>query len=717
MASVHRALAGDTFTAIRELKGRTLWVCYQAVFEADGTFTGSVAVTIDVTDQLADAEQAALARTRADTLAELAVALGREVVVPRDVLEIGVRIATGAMADAGVVWLLGDEDRCVEWPAAWHAEEEVRRLLRESLDGLRSESRWTDPARIRELESPVCFDRSDPVVSGGEASAAPPVLDDLGLVHGLRMPLRSRGRTIGAVDFVRDRRRGPFSDDDVRFAVAIGDRFTLAYDNALLLDEQREAVRNLVKFQSLADASDDVIAIADDHGQVTYLNPRARAIGPETPQPDLWVGMSDYLGKEQTQQMRTLVEAGERWRGDATVLVGDPAQEMHVHAEGFPLAYPDSGERFGVAWIGQDITHLRATERRLQGANAELGRFQALVETSSDFIAIAEMDGSVAYLNPAGRALVGMAPDEDVTTTTIVDYLTPEGLAQSVEVEQPAVRDHGSWEGESTLRRRGGEPVPVAISSFLMHDLTTGQPLGLATVQRDITRRLAAEQAVQHLSEQRQALLERLVQVQEAERAEIAAEVHDDPVQALAAVDLRLGLLRRRIEEHAPQLLDHILPLQDTVSRASDRLRALLFDLEAPDVARSLVPALEQVAEELYRDVGIESTVTAVDEPQAPVSLRTVAYRIVREALVNVRKHAGASRVHITVGSRDGGLLVEVADDGVGLGSGPTRSAPGHYGVTGMRDRATIAGGEVVFANRPEGGASVTLWLPGATAR
>ena len=126
--------------------------------------------------------------------------------------------------------------------------------------------------------------------------------------------------------------------------------------------------------------------------------------------------------------------------------------------------------------------------------------------------------------------------------------------------------------------------MPVAIASFLMHDPDTGAPFGLATVQRDMTERVAAERSVRRLSEHRQALLERLVEAQETERAKIAGDVHDDPVQALAVVDLRLGLLRRRIAEQAPELLDAVGAVQETVVAATERLRALLFDLEAPDL-------------------------------------------------------------------------------------------------------------------------------------
>ena len=716
LASVHRALAGETFTATREVDGRTLWVYYQALFDADGLFAGSLAVTTDVTDQLADAARAATARVRADTLARLAGALAREVVAPEDVLDVGVRIATGALAEAGVAWLLADGGRSVQRLTAWHADDEVRRRLQEGLARARTGNGWTDPERIRSLVEPVRFDRRETEISEVEQPEVSRVVDGLGLVHGLRMPLRSRGRTIGAVDFVRGRDRGVFQDDDVAFATEIAGRFALAFDNALLLEEQREGLRALARFEALADASDDLIVLADDRGCATYVNPRMAASGIELRHDDVWATVVVYLGVERAREMRAEVTAGGRWRGDVSLRTDEHGPELLLYVEAFPLALPGPGESTGIAWIARDVTGLRAAEHRLRSANADLSRFQALVEASGDFIAIAGLDGQVTYVNPAGRAMVGLSADTDVTDTTIEDYLTPEGLERSLRVEQPAVRERGAWEGESTLRHHGGKPpIPVEIASFLMRDLATGEPIGLATVQRDVTERIAAAARVQRLAEHRQALLMRLVEAQEAERTQIAAEVHDDPVQAIAAVDLRLGLLRRRIEEEAPQLADVLDPVQESVARANERLRELLFDLEAPDVDRGLGPALRRAADEIFPHSAVEVTIVADDEPPVDTGLRTVAYRIAREALINVRKHARAHQVRVHVGSRDGGLSVDIADDGVGLGDGPPRSAPGHHGVNGMRDRASVAGGEVRFTGRPGGGTLVSLWLPAGT--
>jgi signal transduction histidine kinase len=209
----------------------------------------------------------------------------------------------------------------------------------------------------------------------------------------------------------------------------------------------------------------------------------------------------------------------------------------------------------------------------------------------------------------------------------------------------------------------------------------------------------------------------RLVDAQDAERARIAADVHDDPVQAVAAVDLRMGLLRRRLREQAPALLPELDGLQETLGAATDRLRSLLFDLEPPDLSASgLAGALLRATDEIFEGTGVEAHVDGSDEPAMPEATRAVAYRIAKEALVNALKHAHAHQVRVELSGVEGGLKVDVHDDGVGPGPAVGASAPGHRGVSGMRDRATLAGGQCTVGDSPLGGTLVSLWLPGPSA-
>ena len=713
--SLRRVLGGEEFKVEREFQGRRLWVDYQPMRDDEGKITGAMGVATDVTEQRRIEREAQAARERTSLLADLSTALSREVPDSEALLRVAVRSVTEAIAEAGVIWLRTPDGGELEQRAVWIAGG----ASQTSSDGSTVRSgRLTprlDAAVVDPLSEPVVLDlEPDSARLGRDSEPLAALAGRFGLRTGLRAPLRSRGILLGVIDVARGDRLGAFTEDETALVAELVERCALALDNALLLEAQREAREELVKFQALADASDNLIAISDREDRFLYVNPRVQQSGLALTPDDVWATVAAHVEDSQRAAIRGALETAGRWSGDLT-LAADP-EEIVARIDVFRLSHPDTEAALGTAWIGQDVTELRETEAALRAANSDLKRFKALVDASPDFIAIADLDGHVMYVNPGGRELIGMDPDVDVTATTIPDYLTPEGLETSVRVEQPAVIANGHWEGESTLLNHRGPPIPVAIASFLMRDAVTGEPFALATVQRDITDRLAAERALRELADQRQALLTRLVDAQDAERTQIAADVHDDPVQALAAVDLRLGLLRRQLREHAPMLLETLEPLQESVSGATARLRALLFDLEPPDLQHGLCGALFAAAEEIFEGTDTQWTVDGDDEPDVPDATRAIAYRITKEAMINIRKHARARNATVVVAGRDAGLEVSIADDGVGIGPEPIESAPGHRGLFNMQDRAAVGGGRCCIHNRAEGGTLVTVWLPGPSS-
>lgn len=347
----------------------------------------------------------------------------------------------------------------------------------------------------------------------------------------------------------------------------------------------------------------------------------------------------------------------------------------------------------------------------------ELERFRALVEASSDFIAIGTLEGKAVYLNPAGRRMVGLRPDQDGRGLSAKELLHDSDRRRSEEVERPHIMAQGHWQGEAVLRHQdGGGDVPVMKSTFLVRHPASGEPWMLATIQRDISDLRAVQEQLQQVADQRQVLLQHLVEAQEAERARIAADVHDDPVQAMAAVDLRLGLVQRRLElgNDLAGTLETLRELRTTVGEANDRLRYLLFDLDSPAQREDLPTALREAAafvlgESLRWDVRDDGA-----DVRLPETSRVLAYRIAKEAMVNVRKHAAATSVVVTVTRHPEGLAVEIADDGVGLPVGGIVERAGHRGVADMHDRAAVAGGWVRVEPGEERGTVVRVWLPGS---
>jgi PAS domain S-box-containing protein len=668
--------------------------------------TGALGVATDVTEQRRIEEEVRAARARERLLADLAIALTREGLDPQALLAVAVRAVTESVAEAGLVWLRTPDGRAFEPRVLFRRGEPAGPRV---VDGVEAAERL-DPAAVEAWERPQVLASG----SGGTAGAGVDLLARLALparaTEGLRVPLRSRGVLLGVVDIARRPELGPFGEADLDLVAEIGERCALSLDNALLFDAHRTAREQLLKFEALAQASDNLIGITDTQDHIIYSNPRVAAYGIQLTGADVWATADEYLEPGTTTVIKEGLARDGRWVEDIRLLIA--GTEICGRLAAFRLTHPDTGADLGTGWIAQDTTNLRRTEAALRTANADMKQFKALVEASPDFIAIAGLDGQVRYLNPGGRALIGMDPGVDVTTTTIADYLTPEGLEASVSVEQPAVIAQGHWEGESTLRNFRGPEIPVAISSFLMHDAETGAPFALATVQRDITQHRTAEARLRDLAEQRQTLLARLVEAQDEERARIAADVHDDPVQVLSAVDVRLGMLRRRLGDRAPDLLELLDPLQHSVSDATARLRALLFDLEPPALRHGLSGALERAADEIFAGTGTSCTIHGEREPEVPDAIKSVAYLIAKEAMHNARKHAAAHHVSVTVDGSEDSFEVSIADDGVGLGPGPVESSPGHRGLLNMQDRAAVAGGRCSIRSRAGGGTVVSLSLP-----
>jgi two-component system, cell cycle sensor histidine kinase and response regulator CckA len=142
--------------------------------------------------------------------------------------------------------------------------------------------------------------------------------------------------------------------------------------------------------------------------------------------------------------------------------------------------------------VAQDITERKRAEEEKQ-------KFFTLVEYSRDFIAVADLQDNVEYVNPAGRAMLGIADSESLKGTHSLDYVVPADLPLVHETILPALYSSGHWEGELRFRhRQTGRSLPMDFVGFQVKDQKTGEPRFVATVSRDMSERRALEQQLQH---------------------------------------------------------------------------------------------------------------------------------------------------------------------------------------------------------------------------
>jgi signal transduction histidine kinase len=212
--------------------------------------------------------------------------------------------------------------------------------------------------------------------------------------------------------------------------------------------------------------------------------------------------------------------------------------------------------------------------------------------------------------------------------------------------------------------------------------------------------------------EQRRLTEERRRRQASEERLRIAAELHDVLGHHLSLINVRAGVglhLMGREPEQARIALDTI---QQTSAEALREVKSVLNALYPSGAAplRAPAPGLERLAE-LTADAGLPvRTGTTGEIRPLPAEIDRAAYRIVQEALTNVRRHAGpGATAVITIEYQTEALVIQVDDHGGGRDAVKT---PAGNGITGMRERAAALGGSLTAEPGPEGGWRVRATLP-----
>ncbi|MEU2006487.1 AAA family ATPase [Rhodococcus sp. NPDC019627] len=209
----------------------------------------------------------------------------------------------------------------------------------------------------------------------------------------------------------------------------------------------------------------------------------------------------------------------------------------------------------------------------------------------------------------------------------------------------------------------------------------------------------------------------RVINAQEAERARIARDLHDEIGQAFTAVLLQVRLIEDSAADLEgglrPTLLQHMSELRDLVSTGLRTAQRLAFDLR-PAVLDDLglVAALRRLVVTASGNPSVTVRLEAVelnDGDRLPSDVETTAYRVVQEGLTNVARHSKASECSVVIARQEDRLRVIIEDDGVGFDPGDSHLG---LGLRGMTERAELAGGTLKLNSVPGEGTTIVLEVP-----
>ena len=222
----------------------------------------------------------------------------------------------------------------------------------------------------------------------------------------------------------------------------------------------------------------------------------------------------------------------------------------------------------------------------------------------------------------------------------------------------------------------------------------------------------AFNEMLDRLEAERRESTRRALMVQEGERQRVARELHDEVGQTLTGVMLQVEGLAAKIPDELSEQLEE---LRETARSGAEDVRRIV----------------RQLRPEALEDLGLHSALAALStafseqagvlverrlESDLPLSeeQELVFYRVAQEALTNIARHAGATRVVLQLKHADEGGVLIVRDNGTGLAPNGNGSS---HGIRGMRERAMLIGARLTIDRPPEGGTEVRLWLPTAAGR
>lgn len=365
--------------------------------------------------------------------------------------------------------------------------------------------------------------------------------------------------------------------------------------------------------------------------------------------------------------------------------------------------------------IGDDLSPAQAAALALEQYQA---RFNAIVDHTPGLVVqlVLHADGRIAYpyLSDGCAALLGLpAARLQHDPSLFLQLVLPADRKGYLDTMQASAAALAPWNWEGRVWIDAWNDVKWINLRATPQALGQGA-VGWDGIMTNITDSRQERAELVHSRARLAELTDHIEQVKEQERSRIAREIHDDLGGNLTAIKMALAMLAARLPDD-PALHDKAAYLDGLVDRTIDAVHRISLDLRPPMLDLGLVAALEWQAREFEKQSGIACILRAADKEIAlGEDQATALFRIFQEALTNIAKHAGATRVTVTLRRQRQQLQLTITDNGRGIAPAD-RLKPHSFGLRSMGERARALGGTMALSAAPGGGTMVDIKIRLAT--
>jgi len=365
----------------------------------------------------------------------------------------------------------------------------------------------------------------------------------------------------------------------------------------------------------------------------------------------------------------------------------------------------NNGETIGAIETLEDITERKRAEEALHESEKS---FRTLFEGAYDAIWVHDLEGNIQTANKAAAELSGY-PLQELLRMNVKSFLGDESLNLAREVGRKlAQHQYVDTPYELRLIRKDGSEAICMVSTNLI--TSGGEPKGFHNIARDVTQEKRMQENLRYY-------LQEITRAQDEERKRIARELHDDTAQVLGSLSRQLDNFVRKKHGLAPSEVLFLKDLQAQLNRGVQSVHRFVQDLR-PSLLDDLglIPALRSLVKDLQEYDGIGTSLKVLGgERRFSPEVESLLFRIVQEALNNIRRHAQASEAEVVMEFAGDKVKVTISDNGRGFElSGGVDGLPrsGKLGLAGMQERARLLGGTLKVKSTPGKGTTLIVEVP-----
>ncbi len=377
----------------------------------------------------------------------------------------------------------------------------------------------------------------------------------------------------------------------------------------------------------------------------------------------------------------------------------------------------EDGAIFRTLAVSIDVTERNRAVEALRVAKEELSSYSKdlekqvsirtreitnILKYTPDVVYVKDREGKYVLVNSRFEELFGVSMEE-VRGKTDYEIVSKEVADQFRKNDLQVLQKGKSMQVEERVEHNAEVHTYLSVK-FPVYD-KAGAVNGVCGISTDIT-------AVKKAQDQLRRLSGRIMANQEKERTAIARELHDELGQVLTALRMDAVWMQERFKDSDPKITERALTMCDLIDKTIKDVRSIAIRLR-PGVLDDL--GLVDALEWLTSDFENRSTITCVFEhvnvPELNETISTAAYRICQEAMTNVARYAGASRMSVVLKADKNILSLSIRDDGKGFDISRLAEFEG-VGIAGMRERAMLAGGNLEVMSENGKGCHVLFKVP-----